>query len=112
MFKVVNIEDGMPTVDEARKRLLLELKKAKQQGLLCLKIIHGYGSTGVGGKLKPALHKSLSLRVKEGSIRAFVPGEKWSVFNDLSLEILNVCQVMNKDNDLEKANPGISIVLL
>src|SRR5208283_5209754 len=48
-MKTLNIEAGMPTVEEARQILLAELKQAKQRGVAAVKIIHGYGSTGKGG---------------------------------------------------------------
>jgi hypothetical protein len=45
-FKTLNIEAGLPTVDEARRLLLAELRQAKQSGVVAVKIIYGYGSTG------------------------------------------------------------------
>jgi len=42
------MEAGMPTVEDARRRLLEELRQAKQVGVRALKIIHGYGSSGKG----------------------------------------------------------------
>lgn len=110
--KVINIENGMPTVDEARQRLATELQKAKREGISSLKIIHGYGSTGVGGKLRVALRKSLTLRVREGLIKAFVPGEDWSVFDESTRLILNLCPELERDRDLQNGNPGITIILL
>ena len=39
----------MPKVEEARLRMQHELQVARQQGYAAVKLIHGYGSSGVGG---------------------------------------------------------------
>ncbi|MGE5371170.1 MAG: Smr/MutS family protein [Solirubrobacterales bacterium] len=110
--RIINLEQGMPLVEEARKRLLDELKKAKTSGCKAIKIIHGYGSSGVGGKIKPAVHRSLAMRKREGGIREYVPGEDWEVFDERARRLLDEIQQLRKDSDLGKANPGITMVLL
>jgi hypothetical protein len=110
--RVINIEQGMPTVEEARKRLFSEIQKAKREKMTCIKIIHGYGSSGVGGKLKIALRKSLISKAKEGYIKVVVPGENWTVFDEGARKILEACREMSKDSDLDKGNEGITVVLL
>ena len=108
----VNLKSGMPTVDEARSRLNTEIDKARQQGDQVLKLIHGYGSSGVGGKLKDAIRSSLRRRRKEGKILSFVGGEKWGVFDEVTNEILEECPQLDKDPDLNRCNEGITIVLM
>lgn len=108
----VNLELDLPTVDEARRRLAEELRSAKSRRVRVLKIIHGYGSSGVGGKLCHAIRKSLSLRKKEGAISGYIPGEQFSVFHAPTLDALSRFQELNGDCDLERANEGITVVLL
>ena len=108
----LNIKQDMPTVDEARRRLILELDRAKKQGYKAIKLIHGYGSTGKGGALKDALRKSLSLRRKEGVIRSFVAGERWDSVEDGARVILDACPELGRDSDLGQGNEGVTIVLL
>ena len=79
--------------------------------MLAAKIIHGYGSSGVGGALRHGIRKSLISPRKEGQIRAVVFGENWSVFDPTARAILEVCPELSKDRDLCNSNPGISIVL-
>lgn len=110
--KVINIEAGMPTVEVGQKRLYLEIVTAKRQGIKILKIIHGYGSSGVGGKLKKGILEFLAVKKKEGIIKAFVPGEDWSIFNKAARDILEQYHDLRKDNDLENCNLGITIVLI
>ena len=111
-LRVVALKAGMPTVMEARARLKTELNTAKNRGTKVLKLIHGYGSSGVGGSLKDAIHKSLHRRKKEGKIRSYVAGEKWDIFEDSVREILEECPELARDRDLNKYNEGITIVLL
>ena len=66
-LKILNIEAGLPTVEEARSILLAELKQAKQSGVKAIKVIHGYGSTGKGGALRGGLRTSLLRRKKRDS---------------------------------------------
>ncbi len=108
----MNLKSGMPTVDEARSQLNTEIDKARQRGDHVLKLIHGYGSSGVGGKLKGAIRSSLRRRRKEGKIQSFVAGEKWSVFDEVTNEILEKCPQLSKDSDLNNHNQGITIVLM
>ena len=111
-IKILNIEEGMPTVDEARKRLTEGLNQAKSNGCEGMKIIHGYGSSGVGGKLRVAIRKSLANRQKEGIIRSYVPGENWSIFEQGTIQVLDHCPELSKDTHLGKGNGGITIVLI
>ena len=50
----IDIEYGMPTVDVAMPLLSARLRSMKKSGVKAVKIIHGYGSTGKGGRLRKA----------------------------------------------------------
>jgi hypothetical protein len=112
MIETLNIEEGRPTIDEARRKLIDVIRSARERGVAALKIIHGYGSSGVGGALRPALRKSLSLRKKEGLVNCFAYGEKWSPFDPMSQAVLAACPALSGDRDLAQSNPGITIVVL
>ena len=49
LVKVVNLEDGMPSVEQARARLNSELSVARAGGVKILKIIHGYDRAALAG---------------------------------------------------------------
>ena len=59
IIKVVNLEDGMPKAEQARLRMQHELALARGQGVVAVKLIHGYGSSGTGGALRNELQKEL-----------------------------------------------------
>lgn len=111
-MRTVNLEAGKPTVEEARRKLLDAIELARKDGTRALKIIHGYGSSGVGGKIRDGVRKSLSLRRKEGKIRMFVPGEKWSSVESGAQELLDAYSEIRRDSDLGRGNHGITVVLV
>jgi hypothetical protein len=111
-LKTVNIEAGMPTVEEARQMLLAEVKQARQSGVKALKVIHGYGSTGKGGALRGALRNSLLRRKKEGLVTRVIFGENWSVFENDARYAIEKCPELKGDRDLNRSNEGITIAVL
>lgn len=106
----VRIKDGMPTVDEARRRLANELAGARRRGVRVLKLIHGYGSKGVGGKLRGATRKSLEEARARGEVRRIVFGEDWSIFDEASRGLLDAYPELRDDPDLGRGNAGITLV--
>jgi hypothetical protein len=107
----INIEQGFPTLEEARAKLKSELARCQSLKVQAAKIIHGYGSSGVGGVLRQGIRKSLISRRKDSQIKAVIFGENWNVFDPAARAMLEVCPELSKDRDLCSSNPGISIVL-
>ena len=111
-IRIINLESGLPTGDEALKRLSEEIEKARRDGVKALKIIHGYGSSGAGGVLRHRVQKSLVNRRNQGKVRACVFGEKWNSFEQAARTLLEACPELSRDKDFNRGNPGISILLL
>jgi len=111
-IRTFNAEAGLPTLEEARRLLIEEIKRAKREGAKVLKVIHGYGSSGTGGKLCVGLRKSFGLRKKEGAIRDFIAGENFSIFNDTVLVLLEAVPELRGDPDLGATNEGVTIIWL
>jgi len=111
-LRALDIKAGMPSVDEARRILLESLQTAKAGGVRVMKVIHGHGSTGVGGKLRGALRRSLTLRKKEGAIKGFIQGEEWGLFNEEARALCDRFPSLRDDPDYNRENPGITIVEL
>lgn len=111
-FKTINIEAGYPTLDEARRQVIEEIRNAKRAGTKVLKIIHGYGASGKGGVLCIGLRKSFKLRKKEGIIKDFIPGEDFSIFNPVTLSLLETLPVLRGDPDLNATNEGVTFLWL
>lgn len=109
---VVNLEQGMPTVEAARIKLDQALRTAKARRLVTMKIIHGYGSSGKGGAIKRDVQSFLAGKKRAGLIRGFVPGERFSPFDPAARAILDACPALSRDSDYSRGNDGITIVLL
>ena len=111
-LKLVNLEEGMPPAPQAIERLHRELAVARQQGYAAVKIIHGYGSSGVGGVLRVEVGFALRGCLQDGKIRQFIAGEDWRISDEATWELLKKHPDLKKDADLGKNNRGITIVIL
>lgn len=112
LLKTVILKEGMPSVEQARARLSIEIQIAQRSGLKVLKIVHGYGSTGVGGDLRIALQSTLRQMAAKREIRDCIYGENWRTSDERSWELLKHQPELKNDSDLGKANKGITIVVL
>ena len=110
--RTINIAAGLPSLDEARRLVLAEIRQAKRAGARVLKVIHGYGSSGKGGTLCHGLRKSFGLRRKEGVIRGFIPGERFSIFDATVLQLLEAVPELRADPDLNATNEGVTVLWL
>lgn len=111
-LRTVNIEEGFPTRDEALQRLEAALGRARKDGTVVVKVIHGYGSTGSGGVLRYAVRNFLRRRKEKGELALFVNGESFSSFDERSRQLFKIAPEMLLDADLGRGNQGITIVLL
>ncbi len=111
-IKIVNLKDGLPSVEQARIRLRSEIDTAQSQGLKLLKIIHGYGSHGVGGELRIALQSTLRRLAQSGEIIDCIYGENWRKSDERSWALLKRMPELKTDLDLGRGNRGITLVLL
>lgn len=111
-IRTCNVEAGLPKLDDARRLVIEEIKRAKREGVRVLKVIHGYGSSGKGGALCVGLRKSFGLRKKDGVIKDSVAGEDFTIFNDVVLALLEAVPELRGDPDLGAINEGVTILWL
>lgn len=111
-LREVNLERGMPRADQAIRQLTFELHRSRALGFAALKIIHGYGSSGTGGRIRVEARSYLARMKARGEIAAFIPGEEFSIFQSATLEAFRRCGELRQDRDLERHNNGVTFVLL
>ncbi|MDO4810957.1 MAG: Smr/MutS family protein [Eubacteriales bacterium] len=111
-IRQINLELGHPTVDEALRRLESELCAAKAMRAPVLKIIHGYGSSGKGGRIRTASRAYLRRAQEGGKIRDVICGEDFSLFNDATRRAFCACDALRQDRDLDNYNNGVTFVIL
>lgn len=75
-MKICNIERGLPTVGQAHKRIEEEIAAAKFGKWTCMKLIHGYGSSGRGGMIKNSLPSFLDAADAARAISGTISGAK------------------------------------
>lgn len=102
----------MPQVRDALYQLERELATAKPQHCNVVKLIHGYGSTGVGGDIRIAVQKRLRELEDQGAIRGFIFGENWTASDAPTWDLVKLHPDLKHDPDLGRCNRGITIVLL
>ena len=88
------------------------LVSERYNGTSILKLIHGYGSSGVGGKLRVAVRASLSQYKKSAMIRDFIAGEDFRFSNEATWALLRTAPEVKQDRDFGRENKGITLVLL
>jgi len=111
-LKTINLEEGRPSFALASSRLLDQLRMARQRGFAAVKVIHGYGSHGVGGELRIAIQGMLARMAQSGDITAFIAGEDWRISDESTWRLIQKHRELKQDRDLGKGNKGISIVVL
>ena len=102
----------MPLVHHALAVLERELNLARRQRRPLLKLIHGYGSSGVGGAIRIAVQKRLQELEQDHAIRGCIFGEDWSASDARTWALLKTHAALKQDPDLGRRNLGITIVLL
>ncbi len=109
-IKTINLEEGMPTCDEAMDTLKSSLKLAKQNKYKCAVIIHGYGSSGKGGAIRIKARQWLNAQVRNGSVRSVINGEDFDVLNEKARELRR--KFPELETLLRVTNHGVTVVAL
>jgi hypothetical protein len=110
--RVVNLEKGMPLVDQALARLNTELESARLQGIAVLILIHGYGSSGKGGAIREEVRRQLVYLQQHNGIREMLPGEQCTKKSALFRQLLKRFPFLQTHFAANRGNPGITLVVL
>ncbi|MGD0823664.1 MAG: hypothetical protein ABR908_03715 [Terriglobales bacterium] len=107
---VLNLKAGMPTVEQAKRRLLESLYAPRGACGPVVKIIHGYGSSGKGGAIRSAIREQMAEWQRAGKVLKVVAGENWSIFDADSQDLRQRYGFLAKDEDLDRGNAGMTLV--
>jgi len=108
----VNLEEGMPVVDEAITRLRIGIQEMRAGQVRTVKLIHGYGSTGRGGKICIGVRTELAAMKRKKLIRDYIPGEDFGPTDAAARSLAEQNRAVTKDADYGRMNHGITIVIL
>ena len=102
MLRTVDIAHAGQSSSEALILLEVAISKAKEEGVVAVKIIHGLGSGSIADKVR-AWAKD-----QEGRFKAVIPGEDYNAFNKDAVNMRS--ELSNKqDRDFNSRNPGVTI---
>jgi hypothetical protein len=110
--RIVNIEHGRPLVETALKRMDQELARARAESVRVVTLIHGYGSSGKGGKIRTECRKVLDHLVQRNSINMMIPGESFRKRSGPGKALLKRYPELERSCALDFSNPGITIVVI
>ena len=111
-IRTVNLKEGLPTVEVALKNLEMQLVAARKSKVRCLKVIHGYGSTGKGGKIRRGVHIHLSVEKQRGTIRDWLAGDVFARGEPEASRYIKMYDWLKLDSDYGARNAGITLVFL
>jgi hypothetical protein len=108
----LDLEDGMPLVEEAVSRMNMGLQELRVSQEKLVKLIHGYGSTGTGGKIRTGVRSELAAMKRKKLIKDYIPGEEFGPLDAASRKLAESSTTIPRDPDWGRMNPGITIVVL
>ncbi len=108
----INLEEGMPIVEDALARMKQGLLLVKHQKVALVKLIHGYGSSGTGGSIRISVREELSAMKKRKLIKGFIIGEDFGPFSEETRNLVDKDRRIREDRDYGRCNHGITIVIL
>ncbi len=109
---VLNLEEGMPLVEEAVSRMNRGIQEMRVSRVKAVKLIHGYGSTGRGGRIRAGVRNELANMKRRNLIRDFIPGEDFGPTDAAARKLADQAPSVTRDPDYGRMNHGVTIVVL
>ena len=85
---VLNLKFDSPSAEEALERLTVALRRASEVGIKAIIVIHGYGASGEGGKIKWAVHNALENNYFSDRVDEYHFGEQTAFGSDAYYALL------------------------
>jgi len=110
LHRIVNLERGKPRVDIALTKLEREIERAVIDNIGVVTVIHGYGSSGKGGKIRHECRKMLDFYKDRGRVKEIIRGEDFSRKNGATKSLLRRFPQLLKNENLNKNNKGVTLI--
>lgn len=104
----ISIKEGMPSLNDAMELLKSSVKNAKPNKIRTLEIIHGYGSSGIGGIIGKKAREWLKAQENTGKVKTVIFGEDFDMFDEKSRNLHT--KYLELNIHYGKGNNGITIV--
>ena len=102
----------MPLVEETVSRMKMGIQEMRVSRVKIVKLIHGYGSTGLGGKIRIGVRNELADMKRRKLIKDYIPGEDFGPVDVASRNLVEQDRNVPRDSDWGRMNHGITIVVL
>ena len=111
-MKKILLKEGQPTVTEAIEKLRVEITNGSKSGISVLKVVHGYGSSGVGGAIKQAVLPKLRRWKDNAIIKNYMTGEEHFEYGARHNYLLKKYPELSDTWHSDRGNPGITFIEL
>jgi len=109
----INIKQGSPHVEEALELLTEQLRKCLDLGIKAIILIHGYGSTGEGGRIKWAIQDALENNRYSDRVDEYFFGENVAYGSDAYHALLKRRPGLKRYlKRFKEGNAGMTVLLL
>ena len=109
----INIKQGAPSVEEALELLTEHLRNCSELGIKAIVLIHGYGSSGEGGRIKWAIQEALENNRYADRVTEYFFGERVAYGTDAYYALLKrrpgLKQYLKR---FKEGNAGMTVLLL
>jgi hypothetical protein len=110
---VINLETGGPTTEEALERLTQQVRAASEAGIRALIVIHGYGSSGFGGKIKWLIREALEQNYFSDRVDEYYFGEDLALgSSSYQALIKRRASLKNHLSQFKIGNAGMTVLLM
>ena len=107
-----DLEKGMPPTHQALDELEIAIKKHINSNVNLIRVIHGWGSSGKGGKIREAVIKRLRSKKRNGTIKYYLNGEMFSKYMDDTQNLLMLYPKLRSFLETDSNNKGITFIFL
>lgn len=109
----LNIKHGNPSADDALDILAIKIRNLQDLGVKAILLIHGYGSSGEGGRIKRAIHEALEANRYADRVEEYFYGENVpygsSAYHGLMKKRPSLKRYLRH---FKASNAGITVLLL
>ena len=110
---VLNLKYDGPSAEQALERLTIALRRASELGIKAMILIHGYGASGEGGKIKWAIHDALENNYFSDRVDEYYYGENTAFGSDAYHALLRRRPGLKAHlKHFKEGNAGMTVLLL
>ena len=110
---VLNLKSDSPSAEQALERLTIALRRASEVGVKAMILIHGYGASGEGGRIKWIIHDALENNYFSDRVDEYHFGENTAFGSDPYHALLRRRPSLKPHlKYFKEGNAGMTVLLL